>query len=197
MLTRLAQCTPLPMIAASILLGLAACSSGGVEQAPFQPNPGSPVTLTPQEPFTASALVGDVPSPSNKSYQLQDAGTDDVGVVMLAPEVDWVTASPSNGVVPAGGSMTVDVALDETNVIGLTVGNHLAEFRIVREGSTEVLAAIDVQVNVDDRAQGFSMNLQPPSGLSASGVAGGTFGPAASRTPGRTTGTPRSATRPT
>ncbi len=75
-------------------------------------------------------LVGDVPSPTSKSYQLQNAGTDDVGVVLLAPEVDWVTASPSNGVVPAGGSMTVDVALDETNVIGLTVGNHLAEFLI-------------------------------------------------------------------
>ena len=74
MLTRLAQSTPLPMIAASILLGLAACSSGGVEQAPFQPNPGSAVTLTPQEPFTASALVGDVPSPTSKSYQLQNAG---------------------------------------------------------------------------------------------------------------------------
>ena len=140
--------------------------------------PATPLTPLPDEPFTASGLHGSLPAPIRKSYTVYNFGANEAAFVAAGLDA-WVTVQPSAGVVPARGLLELTVSFDEALVLQLAEGQHHSELRLNDPDSGDILGAIEVALRIDPTNQGHSMNRLPPTGLSASGVVGGPFEPAA------------------
>ncbi|HEX6813116.1 MAG TPA: hypothetical protein VF384_15950 [Planctomycetota bacterium] len=133
--------------------------------------------LQPDERFSASGLQSLVVSPLTSTYIWRNRSNKDLPYTRVITQ-PWVTASgPATGVLMGNSEMTITVTLDEVLTSQLPVGTHLAQIKYLKPNLNSAYRTIDVEVRIDPPAQSYSMNLQPPSGVTASGPAGGPVTP--------------------
>jgi len=154
-------------------LGLFGCtakteSTGATEEAETE--------LVPNERLTASGVQAAIVLPLTSTYVWRNRSNKDCPYTREITQ-PWVAASgPSSGVLMRRTDLTIYVTLDEQLINQLPVGIHLAQIRYLKP-NLSAYRTIDIQVTVDPVSQGYSMNLQPPSGLTAIGPAGGPVTP--------------------
>jgi hypothetical protein len=72
-----------------------------------------------------------------------------IGIPGVAPDCPWLSANPTSGSVPAGGSQNVDVIVDAT---GLAPGTYNCNLRIKSNDPDENPVIVPVQLNVTTSA---------------------------------------------
>ena len=154
-------------------LGLFGCSAGtrstgATEEAETE--------LVPDERFTASGVQAAIVGPMTSTYVWRNRSDRDLPYTRVISQ-PWVTASgPSAGELMSQADLDIAVSLDQQLVDQLPVGTHQAQIRYL-EPNLGAYETIEIEVRVDPVSQGYSMNLQPPSGLTANGPAGGPMTP--------------------
>jgi hypothetical protein len=83
--------------------------------------PADPLEITPLAGFSVSATVGGPVKPASQSIMLTNAGTSALNWTLACPAA-WLSASPSNGALSAGGFAEITVNLNAGIAGGLPAG---------------------------------------------------------------------------
>ena len=132
--------------------------------------------LVPDEGLSASGVQSAIVGPLTSTYVWRNRSNKDLPYTRVITQ-PWVTASgPSSGVLMRQTDLIIEVTLDEELVNQLPVGTHQSQIRYLKPNMS-AYRTIDITVTVDPVSQGYSMNLQPPSGLTSIGPTGGSVTP--------------------
>ena len=132
---------------------LAACGGGGSSSGIGAPGT---VFVLPQEDFDCAGEVGGPFVPSSRTYTIHNDSDADVSWTVTSNQ-NWVditdVAGNSDGVVPAGGSVLVTVAVDAAQAALLGPGSYTGRLRFLETGGapwSEFLARIVVTDTTSD-----------------------------------------------